>query len=66
MEFRGRIAAGPTLAALGARRDGSTAPTAARPDGTAGNPPGTEVSRGVDEALGTNVSGAHPENERRR
>ncbi len=37
-----------------------------QPDGTPGNPPGTEVSRGVDEALGTNISGAHPENERRR
>ena len=37
-----------------------------QPDGAPGNPKGTEVSRGVDEALGTNISGAHPENERRR
>ena len=37
-----------------------------QPDGAPGNPRGTEVSRGVDEALGTNISGAHPENERRR
>ncbi|MBB5692920.1 general stress protein [Muricoccus pecuniae] len=33
------------------------------PDGTPGNPPGTKLSRGVDETLGTNISGAHPENE---
>ena len=33
------------------------------PDGTPGNPPGTMVSRGVDKTLGTNISGAHPENE---
>lgn len=33
------------------------------PDGTPGNPPGTKLSRGFDEAAGTNVSGAHPENE---
>lgn len=35
------------------------------PDGTPGNPPGTKLSRGVDEVAGTNVSGAHPENEAR-
>jgi uncharacterized protein (TIGR02271 family) len=35
------------------------------PDGTPGNPPGTMLSRGADQALGTNMSGAHPENERR-
>jgi hypothetical protein len=33
------------------------------PDGTPGNPPGTMASRGLDEVAGTNVSGAHPENE---
>ena len=33
------------------------------PDGTPGNPPGTKLSRGVDEVAGTNISGAHPENE---
>jgi len=33
------------------------------PDGTPGNPPGTQVSRGFDKVAGTNVSGAHPENE---
>jgi len=32
-------------------------------DGTPGNPPGTKVSRGVDRVAGTNISGAHPENE---
>ena len=34
-----------------------------QPDGAPGNPPGTEASRGVDQTLGTNISGAHPENE---
>lgn len=34
-----------------------------RPDGTPGNPPGTMASRGLDKVAGTNVSGAHPENE---
>jgi hypothetical protein len=33
-------------------------------DGTPGNPPGTAAGRAVDRALGTNMSGAHPENER--
>jgi hypothetical protein len=37
-----------------------------QPDGAPGNPKGTEVSRGIDEALGTNISGAHPENSTRR
>ena len=36
------------------------------PDGTPGNPPGTELSRGIDEVANTNISGAHPENEKRR
>src|SRR4029450_5759590 len=35
------------------------------PDGAPGNPPGTMLSRGVDEVAGTNLSGAHPENEAR-
>ena len=35
-----------------------------QPDGTPGNPPGTMLSRGVDEVAGTNISGAHPENSR--
>ena len=33
------------------------------PDGTRDNPPGTMASRGLDQVAGTNVSGAHPENE---
>jgi len=37
-----------------------------QPDGAPGNPPGTKVSRGVDQTLGTNISGAHPENEKPR
>ncbi|MBP0493648.1 general stress protein [Pararoseomonas indoligenes] len=36
------------------------------PDGTPGNPPGTMLSRGVDQVAGTNISGAHPENETSR
>lgn len=57
MDFRGRIAAGPHLAALGnaATRSGS-GPAAgtgsARPDGTPGNPPSTAVGRGVDALQG--------------
>ena len=50
-----RAAAAPASAAAAARRTG-----------TPGNPPGTKVSRGIDEAAGTNISGAHPENETRR
>ena len=38
---------------------------ASAPDGTPGNPPGTMLSRGVDQVAGTNVSSAHPENEAR-
>lgn len=34
-----------------------------QPDGTPGNPSGTMLSRGVDDALGTNISGARPEHE---
>jgi protein CpxP len=60
MDFRGRIAAGPTLAALGsaAARGSGTAPapvtgtTSARPDGAPGNPPSTAVGRGVDAMQG--------------
>ena len=50
--FAGGSAAGLT-AARGTRSDA----------GDADNPPGTMLSRGVDDALGTNVSGARPENE---
>jgi len=32
------------------------------PDGTPGNPPGTAATRTTDRALGTNLSGAYPEN----
>jgi hypothetical protein len=43
----------------------SDAALGTQPDGTPGNPRGTQLSRGVDDALGTNISGARPENERR-
>jgi len=33
-------------------------------DGTSANPSGTMASRGTDDVLGTNISGARPENER--
>lgn len=59
---------------MGASRSGQVSPRAdddgkiipRQPDGAPGNPKGTELSRGVDEALGTNISGAHPENNTRR
>jgi len=35
-------------------------------DGTPGNPPGTAAGRAADRALGTNMSGAHPENQTNR
>jgi len=35
-------------------------------DGTPTNPPGTMASRATDDVLGTNVSGARPENEDQR
>lgn len=42
-------------------REGSV--TGSPPDGTPGNPRGTMASRAVDDAAGTNISGARPENE---
>ncbi|MGG5819277.1 DUF2382 domain-containing protein [Falsiroseomonas sp. HW251] len=46
---------------------GSAAGLAAgAPDGAPGNPPGTMASRAVDQVAGTNISGAHPENEATR
>ena len=58
-----------TGAIVGASSDGtstgtSVMPGASAPDGAPGNPPGTMLSRGVDQVVGTNASGAHPENER--
>ncbi|WP_193560436.1 general stress protein [Dankookia rubra] len=44
---------------------GSTTRSTSAPDGTPGNPPGTKLSRAADDALGTNVSGARPQNETR-
>lgn len=43
-----------------------TDPMTGTPDGMPGNPPGTAASRGMDDTLGTNASGARPENEARR
>ncbi|MDB5373288.1 MAG: hypothetical protein JWP04_1930 [Belnapia sp.] len=42
---------------------GTTAGFGTTPDGAPGNPPGTQASRGFDRVAGTNVSGAHPQNE---
>jgi hypothetical protein len=53
-----------TRTGMGTRTDAALG--GSPPDGTPGNPPGTKVSRGVDDALGTNISGARPENERDR
>jgi len=44
------------------RRAGDPLNTENRADGTPGNPPGTAVTRGLDRALGTNMSGAYPAN----
>jgi uncharacterized protein (TIGR02271 family) len=54
-------------AALGTSSDGDrTAFAATRAEGSASsNPPGTMASRAVDKVAGTNISGAHPEHERR-
>ncbi len=63
LDFRGRIAAGPGVAALGtasrgtgADRTGADARTGAgsgeRPDGTPGNPPSTATGRAVDRMQG--------------
>jgi hypothetical protein len=46
----------------GAEDDGSVLPRS--PDGTPGNPAGTQLSRGIDDVAGTNISGARPENEK--
>jgi uncharacterized protein (TIGR02271 family) len=59
-----------TGAMLGTSSDGSrtgiAATTTGTSTGTAANPPGTMASRAVDQAAGTNISGAHPENELHR
>ncbi len=62
----GTTAAG-TGVALGAVSDGQRTGMAAMPvstpDGTPGNPPGTMLSRGLDQVAGTNVSGTHSESQ---
>jgi len=70
--YTGAAAAAGTAGMVGASSDGSRTGMAAMPgsssgasDGTPGNPPGTMLSRGVDQVAGTNVSGAHPEHEAR-
>ena len=61
---------GTTTAAgqMGTRTGAGTRTDAAigSPDGTPGNPPGTQASRGFDDVAGTNVSGARPQNETSR
>ncbi|WP_338663630.1 PRC-barrel domain-containing protein [Pararoseomonas sp. SCSIO 73927] len=49
-------------AASANQRAGDPANTQNRPDGTPGNPPGTALGRAADRALGTNMSGAYPQN----
>ncbi len=67
--YAGGAAAGAaTGAVVGASSDGSSTGIAAMPGsgpvaGTSSNPPGTMLSRGADQVAGTNVSGAHPENQ---
>ena len=48
------------LCALAACSQRDPLNTAARPDGTPGNPPGTAASRALDRAAGTDTSGAYP------
>lgn len=48
------------------RADDDGSMLSSTPDGTPGNPRGTELSRGIDRVAGTNISGAHPENEKTR
>lgn len=59
LDFRGRIAAGPGVSALGTGAANAPASgpaagvgTAGRPDGSQGNPPSTAVGRAVDRAQG--------------
>ena len=68
--YTGATAAAGTAGVVGASSDGTRTglaamPGSSAPDGAPGNPPGTMLSRGVDQVAGTNVSGAHPENEAR-
>jgi len=70
--YTGATAAAGTAGVVGGSSDGTRTGLAAMPgstsgapDGTPGNPPGTMLSRGVDQVAGTNISGAHPENETR-
>lgn len=66
-ESAGPYTGGPTATGAAGTTAGSVgnAMGVGQPDGTPGNPPGTAASRAVDRNLGTNISGAHPENERR-
>ena len=66
--YSGGAVAG-TGATVGSVSDGNRTglaamPGTAAPDGAPGNPPGTMLSREVDQVAGTNISGAHPEHER--
>ena len=59
LDFRGRIAAGTSLAALGTGTNaGHSASTT--PSSTSANPPGTAASRSIDRATGSNLSGTNP------
>jgi hypothetical protein len=47
-------------------RNGGDAIFSGMSDGTPGNSPGTMASRAADDLVGTNISGARPENDTRR
>ncbi len=63
----GAASVGAAAMGTGARGTGASGTgmgtTSSAPDGTPENPSGTMASRAVDQVAGTNVSGAHPENE---
>ena len=59
VDFKGNVVAGAATAAPGTAGNNAVNVGPAR-DGTPGNPPGTAASRALDNAAGTNTSGANP------
>jgi len=69
LDYKGNVGEGntPVMRSEAGSRDAdrsaaSNTTTGYQPDGTAGNPPGTAATRATDRALGTNMSGAYPQN----